>query len=407
MDIRRESADNLKSALVKGMVEFSKASNIKLIAEGVETYEELETIINLGVQYAQGYYIQNTDADIHDISNSVLQAIYEINTSMNQKARNNLFHSPIKYLCDMTEIVSPDESVLYAYDTIKQDKNCFGLCVIGNDKPLGIITKEKLALTLSGQYGFALYGNKNVSAIMDQDFLSVDSDTPVNIVSNLAMNRPNDNLYDFIVVTEDDKYLGTVTIKNLLQKSSEIEVSAAKQQNPLTGLPGNLVIEQKLNECIRDKSEYSVSYFDIDHFKAYNDVYGFENGDLVIKLLADILRQLISDGQFIGHVGGDDFVAIFDSHKASDDLNDIIQKFESDVLALYNPADIQNRYIAAKNRYGTIEKFPMMTLTAAVVNNESCVYTSAFELSEELAALKNRIKQFKHFCQLEERQDII
>ena len=125
----------------------------------------------------------------------------------------------------------------------------------------------------------------------------------------------SDKLYDFIVVTENDKYIGTVTIKDLLQKTSEIEVSAAKHQNPLTGLPGNLIIEQKLQHCVANTSKYSVAYLDIDNFKAYNDVYGFEHGDLVIKLLADILRNNFSNEQFIGHIGGDDFTVI---------INDIV-----------------------------------------------------------------------------------
>ena len=393
--IRNINEDNLKNALVKGMVEFSKASNVKLIAEGLETYDELETIIGLGVQYAQGFYIQKPSTEIHDIDQHVIQSICEINTKKSQISPSNFFNSSIKCLCDTTEIISPDDSVFYAYDIIKQNLNCFGLCVVDNSIPIGIITKENLTLTLSGQYGFTLHQNKSISTIMDQDFLSVDNETPINVVSLLAMARANEKLYDFIVVTEGGKYFGTVTIKKLLQKASEIEVSTAKQQNPLTGLPGNLIIEEKLNEYINNKHKYSVSYLDIDNFKAYNDTYGFESGDLVIKLLADTLRELIPDNQFIGHIGGDDFVIIFDNHKTDAELNPIVRKFESEVLALYSQADIQNGYIISKSRCGAIEKFPLITLTAVVVNNESNIYANSFEISAILARLKNKAKQEK------------
>ena len=172
-------------------------------------------------------------------------------------------------------------------------------------------------------------------------------------------------------------------------------LASAKQQNPLSALPGNLMIEQKLDECVQSKDKYSVAYLDIDNFKAYNDVYGFEKGDLVIKLLANILRKLVPENQFIGHVGGDDFVLILDSIKAQDDLDQIVDSFEAEVLELYSQTDIINNYITAKNRYGRIERFPLMTLTAVIVNNESHTYTSTYELSEELAALKNRAKQHK------------
>jgi len=180
--------------------------------------------------------------------------------------------------------------------------------------PVGIITQEKLALKLSGHFGFSLYQNKPISQVMDKNFLSVDYRTPLSIVSLMAMSRPYDKLYDFIVVTENEKCIGTVTIKNLLEKTTEIEVSAAKHLNPLSGLPGNLIIEQTLSHCVSGKNHYSAAYLDIDNFKAYNDVYGFANGDLIIKLLADILREFLAKETFIGHVGGDNFVVIIEKH---------------------------------------------------------------------------------------------
>jgi diguanylate cyclase (GGDEF)-like protein len=278
---------------------------------------------------------------------------------------------------------------------MKQSPNCFGLCVIDQDMPVGIITKEKAALSLSGQYGYTLNQNKPISALMDKYFLTVDSETPVNIVSSIAMSRPDDKLYDFIVVTENSKYLGTVTVRDLLQKTIEVEVSTAKHQNPLSGLPGNLIIEQKLHQYIDSNKKFSVAYLDIDNFKAYNDVYGFENGDLAIKLLADILRDNVPCGQFVGHVGGDDFVVIIEDHIADDYFENIVKQFMSEVLALYNQADIQKGYITVANRRGVVEQFPLITLTVVVVNNKHRVYNSALEISTILAGLKRRAKQNK------------
>jgi len=208
----------------------------------------------------------------------------------------------------------------------------------------------------------------------------------------MAMSRENDKLYDFIVVTENDKYLGIVTIKDLLKKTSEIEISEAKHKNPLSGLDGNLIIEQKLSQCVANTTKYSVAYLDIDNFKAYNDVYGFKNGDLVIKLLADILTNSISEEQFIGHIGGDDFVVIINNHITEDYLKDIVEQFELEVLSFYNQTDIENGYIATVNRHGEKEKFPLITLTCVVVNNQTQTYKNVFKLTEMLALLKKRAK---------------
>lgn len=391
--IRGIDGDSLKFALVKGLVEFSKASNINLIAEGIETYEELDTLVNLGVQYGQGYLIQMPDAEVKEIDQRVLQALKKINLKRNHIYQSNISDIYIRNLCTYTCTITSREKVSDVYDVITHNADCIGLCVVENEMPVGIVTQEKLALKLSGNYGYALYQNKLISKLMDNNFLSVDHNTPVSIVSSMAMSRPNDKLYDFIVVTDNDKYVGTVTIKDLLKKTTEIEISAARHQNPLSGLPGNLIIEQKLSQCLENNIEYSVAYLDIDNFKAYNDVYGFENGDLVIKLLADILRKHVSCKQFVGHIGGDDFAVVVYDHVTEDYFNDIVNQFEHEVLSLYNQTDIQNSYITTTNRHGQLEQFPLITLTSVVVNNKTRKFNNVFELTAMLAALKKIAKQ--------------
>ncbi len=391
--IRDINKDRLKFSLVKGMVEFSKASNISIIAEGIETYEELETIVNLGVQFGQGYYFQKPEEDVKDIKQSVLKSIIEINSRKNHISVGVASNIYIQNLSKTTHVVPPDEKVCVVYEDIIRNESCQGLCVVENDEPVGIITKEKIALKLSGNYGYSLYKNRCISDIMDKEFLKVEYDTPINVVSNLAMERSNDKLYDLIVVTDNNKYIGTVTIKDLLQKTSELEVSAAKHQNPLSGLPGNILIEQTLNQLLHNCSEYSIAYLDIDNFKAYNDVYGFERGDRVIKLLSDILRKHCNEFQFIGHVGGDDFVVIVDKCVNNDYFKHIKKEFEKDVLTYYNSTDIENGYIITANRRGEIEKFPLITLTCVVLNNDLHEFNNVDELTGELANLKKTAKQ--------------
>jgi diguanylate cyclase (GGDEF)-like protein len=394
--IRNIDEDSLKFALVKGMVEFSKASNIYLIAEGIETFEELNTLVNLGVQYGQGYFIQKPDSDIRDISQEVLNALRTINLKKNHTSQSTIANLFIGNLCVSIGTVSPNEMIPNVYEIFKCNSDCFGLCVIENDAAVGIITQEKLAFQLSGHYGFALNQNKPISKIMDRNFLSVDYKMPVSIVSSLAMSRTNEKLYDFIVITEEEKYVGVVTIKDLLKKTTELEISAAKHQNPLTGLPGNLIIEQKLNQMVSGESQYSVAYLDIDNFKAYNDLYGFENGDLVIKLLADILRSNVPENQFVGHIGGDDFVVIFNDYVTDYYFKDLKRQFELEVLAFYNQKDIEKGFITTTNRRGEIERFPLITLTAVVASNKTHEYKNVIELTETLAGLKKAGKQSSH-----------
>lgn len=275
------------------------------------------------------------------------------------------------------------------------DQGRFGVCVVEDGYPVGIISREKLAIKLSGQYGFTLNARRPVYEIMDRDFLSADHETPVSTVSSTSMSRPNDKIYDFIVITEEGKYSGVVTVKELLLKTTELEVSTAKNQNPLTGLPGNQIIERKLDRAISCQDRYSVAYIDIDNFKAYNDVYGFEKGDLVIKLLADKLSSALPESEFLGHIGGDDFLVILSDHTDESFFHDLINDFEHEVLALYDQAAVERGFIITCNRKGEIEEFPLMTITVVAINNNGRNFTDRFELTEELASLKKKAKDSK------------
>jgi diguanylate cyclase (GGDEF)-like protein len=392
--IRDIYKDKLKAALVKGMVELSNISNILLIAEGIENVEELEFLSSLGIQYGQGYFIQRPEEQIKELDGSFLEKLKEINYKKTHFLGNNLANLYIEHLVTKTPTVSANTGVLDIYEMLKNNPSQLGICVIEGEKIIGVITKEKLARKLSGQYGFALNQNKLISHIMDTDFLEVEYDVSVSIVSSLAMAREDDKLYDFIVVAKNNNYFGTVTIRDLLKKTAEIEMKNAKDQNPLSGLPGNLIIQERLDQCLASGGIYSVAYLDLDNFKAFNDVYGFKKGDEAIILLANIISINVTNNNFVGHIGGDDFVIIVNDCVTDDYFSKIKMQFEAEIIYLYSSEDTARGYTLAKNRYNAIEKFPLITLTIVSVNNKSHIFENAFSLTEKLAELK-KIKKLK------------
>ncbi len=150
--IRCLDTDSVKYALVKGMVEFSKVSKISLIAEGIETFDELETLINLGVQYGQGYLIQKPDAEIMEIDKRIIREIQKCNRKKNEEHSSFISNICIKNLCTYTSVVSADDLVFDVYEMFRHDPDCFGVCVVEENIPVGIVTREKLTFKLSGQY---------------------------------------------------------------------------------------------------------------------------------------------------------------------------------------------------------------------------------------------------------------
>jgi len=168
------------------------------------------------------------------------------------------------------------------------------------------------------------------------------------------------------------------------------------QANPLTRLPGNISILNELQKRIDQNSIFSVCYLDLDKFKAYNDKYGFEHGDEVIKECARILIRTVADignpDDFIGHIGGDDFVIITTVDKSDAICEKIIADFDKISPTFYNETDRKAGFIIAKDRQGIERKNPLLSMSIGVVTNEKRKISHVAEIGEVGAELKRQAK---------------
>ena len=193
-------------------------------------------------------------------------------------------------------------------------------------------------------------------------------------------------------INEDVLELCKKIIKNLSRL-----LTVNRTVSPLTGLPGNLPIQTELKKRLLKKEPFVVLYIDLDNFKAYNDVYGFLKGDEIIKLTAKIITKHIhaleSTDAFVGHIGGDDFVAI-----TNDDIDyeaicqDIIAEFDVEVLKLFNDTDIERKYIEVQNRKGIMEQFPLTSISIGVVVADAKRFSNTLEIGEVGAQVKHLSK---------------
>ncbi len=399
--IRDIDKDVTKQSLVRSMREFAALSNTYLIAEGIETESELLKLIEIGIDYGQGFFIQKPLPSLFPIAPDVLKMIRDAQKQKRLILCNRLCDIHIGSISRVYRTIGPSTLVDQVLDMMKKDCTLPGFCITENNIAIGVITRNDLFRNISDKYGYTLYANRPVSVIMSKEFLCVDYQNSIDSVAKKAMHRHYDKIYDFITVTKDNKYFGIVTVKDLLEKSIEIEVINAKHLNPLSELPGNMLIEKQLEMCIDSPVSYTILYFDVDNFKPYNDVYGFENGDRLIRCLSRILKDSIPKTNFIGHIGGDDFIAIMSDCNAQEICEKIVAEFDKATLLFLNRNDIDKGYITTHNRKGTRERFPLLSLS--IVGTASSRYDSIYTLSQSLARLKKICKQKKGSnCMLEQ-----
>ena len=227
---------------------------------------------------------------------------------------------------------------------------------------------------------------KNIPAIIiiNEDAIEVDvielckkirtdddnSITPVIVVSSNGDKEHRieilkESIEYYIKKPVNEKYL-YYTVKNLNRL-----MNINRRISPLTGLPGNVQIHAELKKRISNKEEFCVLYLDLDNFKAYNDVYGFLKGDQIIKFTADVIlnqvHQEYQENTFVGHIGGDDFIAIVPGTRCEKLCQNIIANFDEKVTTFFTPDDAKKGYIEVANRKGIIEQFPLTAISIGVV----------------------------------------
>lgn len=181
------------------------------------------------------------------------------------------------------------------------------------------------------------------------------------------------------------------TIKNIVHL-----LAVNRGISPLTKLPGNIPIQAELKKRLLKKQDFAVLYFDLDNFKAYNDTYGFLGGDEVIKQTAKIIVKNINENgaihNFVGHIGGDDFVALVDNLDYEDICQKIILEFDKKILDYFSDEDIERGYLEVPNRKGIIEEFPLVSISVGIVEVSKGRFHNILEIGEVGAQVKHLAK---------------
>ncbi len=248
--------------------------------------------------------------------------------------------------------------------------------------------------------------------VIDEDALQ-DMDDIIAIADDIRKNEEN-SITPIIVMSsiQDDKHVVDVlkaAVDLYIKKPFDEKIlyysitnmvrllNSNRTVSPLTGLPGNAQIQAEMKKRLKSGRTFAMLYVDLDNFKAYNDTYGFANGDEIIKFTArTIVKNILGEPEdvnnFVGHIGGDDFVAITEGVDYESKCQSMIADFDSESINYYNQEDIDNGYIEVENRKGVMEQFPLISVSIGVVEVNNEKFKNTLEIGEAGAAVKHLAK---------------
>jgi len=385
-----------KQHLVKSLVAFAASLNLALIAEGVESWEELETLARLGVRHAQGFLFARPARLPCEITEDMRVELRRLVRQFSYSESDlNESVGPLVIRC-----ASIHEGAMRGEDVDRmfhRDHSLDHLVVLRSDKPVGLITRQFYYTNTGGPVGYHLFQWQPAERLARQAPLIVEDSISVTALARLAMERPADELYDPVVVVDrSGRLIGTVTIRQLIMRSNALEVQSAQGASPLTGLPGNRSIERWILGVL-DQADACVLYADLDRFKEFNDCYGFLQGDEMIRCLAHILSRWVADlpsEARLGHIGGDDFVVVTPAPIEPTHLQALCDRFDQSKLGLFNAQDVKRGCYRTTDRRGQEVSVSLVTLSVAVVPVEA-VHAAGHPaaLAQMAASLKRKVKE--------------
>ncbi|MBF0412962.1 MAG: GGDEF domain-containing protein [Desulfamplus sp.] len=391
--------DTKKRLFVSNIVNIAHLLGIVVIAEGVETESEYFISRDLGCDLVQGYLIQRPQTDIGNLI-FYYEHIHLLNKRDKRKASKDqwLISAEMEHI----EPIPQSNDALSVCEKFREQKNnTFFPVVNSNDEPIGIIRENSFKDYTYSKFGRELLRNpafgKDLSRFVTK-FPVADVHIPVEKI--LEIYSQYANAIEGIIIVEDMKYAGFLSAPALLKILNEKNLSAARDQNPLTKLPGNTRIYEYISQALQNRDDhYFLIYFDFDHFKPYNDKYGFRNGDRVILYFADILKHYAATlNRFSGHIGGDDFfmgIHNEDFGNVYAEMLQLAERFKKDVESFYDRDAISNGFTVSTDRDGKIRRFDLLSVSIVILEipaNRQRIYLTE-EISKCLATLKSMAKK--------------
>ena len=382
--------DALKREFVGSILQIAKASRAQVIAEGIELPEELAVLTEMGVDLVQGYLLGRPQEHPSRDARALMPKHDSSAVALNDEG------SDLSALLNEQPAVQRDTPTATVLEAFRRQANLNSLAVLDEQgQPCGIVHRHSLSDALLKPFATDLFARKPISRLMNDDFLAVEISQSLQQVSRLITSRARQRIEEDFIITLNGGYLGLGRVIDVLKLITELKIQQARYANPLTLLPGNVPIQQCLTRLLQQARESIICYVDIDSFKPFNDIYGYGRGDEVLLCLAQCLNERIDPTRdFVGHIGGDDFLLVLGPEDWRKRLNQLLDDFQSQCRRFYRPEHLEAGCFIAPNRQGVRQEFALLSLSIGVVHlrPEACAALDASQLAEMASQAKHHAK---------------
>ena len=386
--------DHKKRMFVSQIVNIAHTLGSIVIAEGVETESEYYACLGIGCDLIQGFLVQRPQLEVSELKRDYAH-IYSL-AQRNLRKSNSHDYELIHTQMENIEPIHYQLAIQDVFDRFRMNPECSFFPVVNeSNHPIGIIREKSIKSFAYSKFGRDLllnprYGKSVLHFVSRFPVADIHS----SIEKILEIYTQNQGI-EGILIVDSMQYRGFLSASALLRILNEKNITLAREQNPLSGLPGNTLIHQYISQALFDtENHYLFVWFDFDHFKPYNDLYGFRNGDRLILRFAEMLKGFNHNGKrFVGHIGGDDFFMGFRNEnrdQAMEIIRGLLVDFRKDAESFYDTKTISMGFVVAKGRDGTLRQYPLVSVSAVVV--ELPTNRSNAVCCEDLSCLMGELK---------------
>ena len=389
------SNDPHKLEFVRAMVSLGQSLGTVLVAEGIEYVEDLRVLRDLGINFGQGYLLGRAAQQLlPTIAAEVTEVLRDKRIAVMPQ---QIFQTGPSVLRSIVLIDAPsvhsqtlnnDVSVLF-----QARPDLHALPVLRDGRPVALINRQSFMNDYARLYFREVHGRRPCLAYANRSPRIVGLDDNVEHLAGILMSDDQRYLSDGFIVTENARYVGLGTGEQLVRAVTEARVEAARHANPLTFLPGNIPISIHTDRLLAEGASFVVCYADLDNFKVFNDQYGYWRGDEMIRLFARLAAQYSDPHRdFVGHIGGDDFLVLFQSPDWQQRCTSMIKHFATEALSLYDATAREAGGIEGADRHGVIRFFPCTTVSIGAVCIKAGMFNRAQDVANEATAAKHDAK---------------